>query len=310
MCFESSTLSQPNSDQDKGKVTMKIQLYSLAALVLLTACSPESATDSVPDDNSSQFGRTTLIELWERGAPAFGVFVPDERGGDAESTDGDRLPPLFTRSGGERLASNPLLDYVLLSLEQVYDLTAVENISAGLANANGVSDKTLLVRIPPIAVDGVATTRTRVAESLTAGANGIIIPHIRNPEEARMAIEFFEDMGIDVWSPANRSGSVILMLMIEDAGALAATQEITEIPGYSVLSCGIGSLARDLGDRIAAEAGCEKILDLATRAHLPSFMIASDDTVITRINEGYLGLITMGPAINETIEKGRTAAGR
>lgn len=287
---------------------MKNQTVFLAVFALFAVCSAGLVADS--DDNASQPGRTTLIELWEKGAPAFGMFVPDERSQDAESTEEERLPPLFTQAGGERLAANPLLDYVFLSLEHVYDPTAVENISAGLSNANGVSDKTLLVRLPPIAVDGAATTRKRIAESLKAGAHGIVIPHIRSPEEARMAVGFVEDMGIDVWSPANRRGSVILMLMIEDAGALAAAREIADVPGYSALSCGIGSLARDLGDRAAAEAGCEKIFQQATRAQLPSFMLARVDTVAARITEGYLGLLTMGPTANETIEKGRIAAGR
>ena len=55
-------------------------------------------------------------------------------------------------------------------------------------------------------------------------------------------MSFFEEAGADVWSPSNPDGTVIAMLMIEDPGALAAVAEIADVPGYSVLACGIGSL--------------------------------------------------------------------
>jgi 2-keto-3-deoxy-L-rhamnonate aldolase RhmA len=35
--------------------------------------------------------------------------------------------------------------------------------------------------------------------------------------------------------------------MIEDRGAVAELEAIAAVPGYSLLSCGIGSLTRDMG---------------------------------------------------------------
>ena len=105
-----------------------------------------------------------------------------------------------------------------------------------------MGSKTLLVRIPPISVDGEEAARARVVEALELGADGIVLPHVRSADEARTAVSFFDEYASNVWSPANPSGDIIAMIMIEDGGALAAVREIADTPGYSVLACGIGSL--------------------------------------------------------------------
>ncbi len=46
------------------------------------------------------------------------------------------------------------------------------------------------------------------------------------------------------------------MLMLEDPAAVAQAREVADLKGYSILACGIGSLAQALGgDRAGAEAG-------------------------------------------------------
>jgi hypothetical protein len=265
--------------------------------------STASAAGEVAAAMSSQ---TALIRLWRDGTPAFGVFVPSERERGATGPDGERLPPLHTAEGGARLAANPLLDYVFLNLEGAYDAGAVAAIAEGLRG----SDKTLLVRIPPISTDGAEAARTRVAEILAAGADGIVLPHVRSPEEARLAVSFFEDEGADVWTPENPEGTVLAMLMIEDPGALERTAEIADTPGYSVLACGIGSLTRALGDREAGEAGNLEVLAHAKRVGLPDMITANADDVGRRIDEGFLGLLMSGPEADAAIEVGRAHSGR
>lgn len=287
---------------------------ALAAIALfVSACGgDDAASDGAPEPSMSAAGpaRTTLIELWSQGTPAFGVFVPSEREMGARGPDGERLPPLYTAEGGARLAQNPLLDYVFLNLEGSYDPEAVSAIAEGLDSPDAVGDKTLLVRIPPISADGEDAARSRIAEALAAGADGIVLPHVRSPEEARMAVGFFEEAGADVWSPQNPDGTVIAMLMIEDPGALAAVEEIADLPGYSVLACGIGSLTQALGDRQAAEAGNLEVLMHATRVGLPDMITANADDVAQRVDEGFLGLLMSGPEADAHIEVGRAAAGR
>ena len=253
---------------------------------------------------------TPLIEVWTGGLPAFGVFVPSEQ--PRRDADGNRLPPHYTLDGAERLGRDPLLDYLFLNLEGAYDARAVDTLVAGLARVSAEKRPTLLVRIPPIEREGEQAARARVHDALTRGADGIVLPHIRSPEEAQVAVRFFEEVEADVWSPANPDGRIIAMLMIEDPGALEAAEAIAETPGYSVLSCGIGSLTGALGnDRDAGETAAEVVLDHATRVGMPSMMTANRSNIARRIEQGYLGLLLqMGDDTAETIQLGRAAAGR
>ena len=84
-----------------------------------------------------------------------------------------------------------------------------------------------------------------------------------------MAISFFHDIGADVWSPSNRTGRVIAMLMVEDPGAVAVAVKIADLGGASApppWPCGIGSLTAALGgDREAAEEGNQQVLAAVVR---------------------------------------------
>lgn len=274
------------------------------AVTSVTGCASAGAPDGTSEADQAA-PRTALIELWDAGVPAFGVFVPSERERGARGPDGERLPALYTVEGGRRLAANPLLDYVFLNLESSYDPEAISEIAEGLAG-----EKTLLVRIPPISAEGEGAARLRVAEAFERGADGVVIPHVRSPAEARMAVDFFEGIGAEVWSPRNPDGAVIAMIMIEDGGALEAVQEIADTPGYSVLACGIGSLRGALGDRDAAEAGNLEVLRHATRVGVPDMITANSDDVAQRIEEGFLGLLMNGTEADAHITVGRAAAGR
>lgn len=254
-----------------------------------------------------------MISLWTEGTPVFGIFVPNERppvpgGGRGGGAGANRPPPLYTVEGGAALAANPLLDYAFLNLEGAYDAEAVAAIAEGLKGGGSENAKALLVRIPPISRDGEETARQRVAEALSSGADGIVIPHVRSPAEARAAVSFFA--GHDVWTPDNPDGDVLAMLMIEDRGALEAVQEIADVEGFSVLACGIGSLTLDLGDRVAGEAGNQEVLRHAKRVGLPDMITANADDVGQRIDEGFLSLLMSGPQADEHIRVGRAAAGR
>lgn len=266
----------------------------------------------MPDDTSAVDAESTsrLIELWSASTPAFGVFVPNERPRGEVAPDGSRLPPLYTAEGGASLGKNPLLDYLFLNLEGNYDTDAVAAIAEGLGRSDEDGRPSLLVRIPPIERDGAQAARARVIESLQLGADGIVIPHVRSAEEALLAVSFFTDAGVSVWSPDNPDGEKLAMIMIEDAGALAAAAEIADTPGYSVLACGIGSLSRDLGSREAGEAGTQEVLQQSARVGLPNMITADAQDVEQRLEEGFLGLLMSGPSADEAIRIGRLAVGR
>ena len=257
--------------------------------------------------------QNVVIDLWAQGKPAFGVYAPNERPGPRGEVAGGQppQPAVYTRGGGETLAMNRLYDFVFLNLEGNYDPAAVTAMVEGLRSPKAVGRKTLIVRIPPIDKEGAEATRARVKEILAAGADGVTIPHIRNVAEAKQAIGFFHDAKANVWSPSNPTGETLAMLMLEDAGAVAQAKQIADLDGYSILACGIGSLAQALGgDRAAAEAGTQKVLGEAKRAKLADMLTANTQDVAQRVREGFLALLMQGARADEAITLGLAAAGR
>ena len=257
--------------------------------------------------------KNAVIDLWAQGKPAFGVYAPNERPGPrgAEAGGQPPQPAVYTRGGGETLAMNRLYDFVFLNLEGNYDPAAVTAMVEGLRSPKAVGRKTLIVRIPPIDKEGAEVTRARVKEILAAGADGITIPHIRNVAEAKQAIGFFRAAKANVWSPSNPKGETLAMLMLEDPDAVAQAKQIADLDGYSILACGIGSLAQALGgDRAAAEAGTQKVLGEAKRAKLADMLTANTQDVAQRVREGFLALLMQGARADEAITLGLAAAGR
>lgn len=286
----------------------------LLTLVLVlfasAACADPEPPAAETEESVTPSPRPDVLDLWERGVPAFGIFVPDERprGEDGEFEGPDRL---FTEEGGARLAQNPLYDYLFLDLEREYDADVVRRISQGLRSAEADERTALLVRIPPLVDAGDEVTRARIEEILDLGADGVVLPHIRDVEEARRAAGFFEDAGADVWSPANPEGTTIAMFMLEDPDAVAQAGPIADLPGYSILACGIGSLTGALGgDREAAEEGTQHVLEEARRAGLPNMITANAENVDQRIQQGFLALLASGPQADEVIEIGRAVSSR
>ncbi len=278
-------------------------LLSLLLAMLLSALSPARLAAQT----------STALSIWKSGGSAFGMFVPSERAPGATDANGKRLPPLYTEAGARALAANPLLDYLFLNLEGAYDENAVRALVAGIKSGGASRRPTLLVRIPTIEAAGADSTRVRVKQALALGADGVVIPHVRSAAEAKLAVSFFSEARANVWSPANKSGTVIAMLMVEDKGAIVDMSAIAAVPGYSLLSCGIGSLTRDMGgDGPGAEAACKQVRDLSEQAGMPSMMTATAASIGDRITQGYRGLLMSGSAeqASAIIRAGLPATGR
>ena len=263
---------------------MKTRVASLTPVLLLFASA-----------SSAQ-----VLDLWPQGKVAFGVYAPSEapRGS----------PPMYTADGAAKVAANPLYDFVFLNLEGAYDPAAVKAYGHGLKKA---SRKTLIVRIPPVSKDGAEVTKARVKEVLDAGADGVTIPHVRDLDEAKLALTFFEAAKANVWSPSNPKGTRLAMLMLEDPKAIAQRKAIADLKGLSILACGIGSLAQALGgDRAGAEAGTQQVLAETQRVRIANMLPASAKDVEQRVKEGFSAILGQGPQADEMIKIGRAAAGR
>lgn len=250
--------------------------------------------------------RPGLIKLWKSGLAAFGEYATPRH---EQGKENSQEAPLFTTQMGRDLAANPLLDFVFLNLEQQYNADSVHGASEGLRHDGADNAKELLVRIPPIHEAGIEVSRARAHEALALGANGVVLPHIRSAEEARIAVSFFEDY--NVWSPANPDGEIIVMLLIEDPKVFKELEEIVNIPGYSSLACGIGSLTAALGgDREAAEILNQQVLAASTRVGMVDLITANEQSMELRVKQGFLGLLPIGPNQDVSIQIGRKATGR
>ena len=323
---------------------MKLKIAGTLAVcfVLLAGCGRTSEAPAEAEPAADTGQENAMIDLWEQDEIAFGILVPNEApppppGEGRGRGRGPRPPAVYTAQGGEALARSPLYDFVFLNLEGRYDAGAISAISEGLRSPRAVSRKTLLVRIPPISNEdaGAEVTRARVKEALDLGADGVVLPHVRNIEEVQLAVSYFAEAGADVWSPANPAGEILAMLMLEDPAAVAQAAEIADLGGFSALSCGCGSLSgaisRELlGDanpanisdeeraaaraeaQVEAEVGNQKVLAEARRAGLANMTVASLDDIEQRVGEGFSAFVMLRPAsdADPIIELGRTTAGR
>ncbi len=261
-----------------------------------------------------------VLDLWMAGKPAFGVFVPNEAavagraGGACRAGRGEpgapRPKPVYTKAGGEKLAANPLYDYVFLNLEGSYDADAIKAIADGLRSPQAVSRKTLIVRIPPFH-DDAAAGAAHIKEAFSLGADGVTVPHVESIDQAKRVLQAFQAAKVSVWSPSNPGGEKIAMLMIEDPGALAQVKQFADLKGISVLACGIGSITQALGgDRAKGEDATQQVLAETKRAKIPNMLTANSGDVEKRIKEGFLALLMQGAQADEAIKIGRAAAGR
>ena len=275
---------------------------------------------------SAQRSSNSLIDLWSQGKHAFGVFVPNEAArsgapgapgaagavgapGAAGAGQRQRMKPVYTEAGGEKLAANPLYDFVFLNLEGSYDGAAVKAIANGLRKGAGTR-KSLIVRVPAFHEDP-AQGRVRLREVFAAGADGITFPHVETVDEAKQILAAAQAEKVNVWSPDNPKGDKILMMMLEDPKAVAQAAEIASLKGYSLLACGIGSLRGALkGDAAGAEAGVQKVLAETKRTKLVNMLTATTQDVEQRVKEGFLGILAQGQNQDEAIQIGRKAAGR
>ena len=317
-------------------------LFLMMAVLVAAGCAGEApdegpAADAAPADTPHQ---NALLDLWEDGTTAFGVYVPNEaqlaqaaaaargeggRGARGGRGRGQRPPAVYTAEIGRQLAENPLYDYAFLNLEGNYSFDAVTAIVEGLRSPTAVGHIALLVRIPPLEDDGPEVTLQRIQEIYAAGADGVVMPMVRNLEEAETLVGFFEEAsGGDIWSPQNPGGEKVGMLMLEDPEVVEQLDDIIALGNYSVLACGIGSMTGAIrssmeGDdedairEAASEAGQElnmRILNAAIGAGYADMITTGTSNVERQVEEGFLALLATGSTPDEAIRLGLAAAGR
>lgn len=104
-----------------------------------------------------------------------------------------------------------------------------------------------------------------LARVLDCGAEGVVVPHVETPEEARLIVEKCRFLPLgkrSLPSPLARLGfrvppaaemmaeierDTVVVLMIESALGVANTEAIAAVPGVDVLMIGANDLAADMG---------------------------------------------------------------
>jgi 4-hydroxy-2-oxoheptanedioate aldolase len=226
--------------------------------------------------------RKNLVkEKLRRGDPSIGTWV---------STGSPLVAEILAHSG---------LDWLTIDME--HNAIDMESLLACFY-AIGTTDTMPFVRVPwndPQVLKRV----------LDVGAYGVVVPNIKTPEEAELAVqacryapEGFRGVGgvrgrlyggPDYFEKANEE--ICVVLMIEDTEAVRRIAEICTVPGIDVLFIGPNDLASSLGvpggydnrhpDHVAAVG---QVLDTARRFNIPAGIhCGSADEVNRRIEQGF-----------------------
>ncbi|WP_419950083.1 aldolase/citrate lyase family protein [Candidatus Palauibacter sp.] len=229
-----------------------------------------------------------IVERLAAGDAIFGLFSGDH-----------------TAEAGVAMAGTRPLDFVFYSLESgPFDIPALENYAAGMAEASGHdAPHPMLLRIPPIR-DGHDEARDRAAQGLAAGVSGIVYPHVETAEEAALAVDA---LGDGAW-PGNPDGHLISFLLIEDQVGIDNVREIVSTPGVSAVSPGPGDLRRVYdGDMERVEEAIQIVLAACLEFDVPCGVTANAGDVGMRIEQGFRVIIATQP---EAVAAGMAAAGR
>lgn len=181
------------------------------------------------------------------------------------------------------------VDLLCLDAEHApFDRLAIDSCVMA-ARAAGLA---VLVRTPTAAHE-------HILNALDCGADGVLLPHIRSPDEAREAVAAthygrggrgyagssraagYGLVGIPDHLAASAERSVAIA-QIEDVEAVEAVDAIAAVPGLDALFVGRIDLTIALGesdpDAAAVVAAVERVLVAGKRANLPVGMFAPRET--------------------------------
>jgi 2-keto-3-deoxy-L-rhamnonate aldolase RhmA len=172
-------------------------------------------------------------------------------------------------------------DYVVLDAE--HGAHSFEALDALILTAYA-SNITPIVRINE-------NTPGLIMRVLDIGAQGVLVPHIRNADDARRAVSaaFYPPEGSRGIGPNRGSqfgaipndeyfksinDEVAVMLMMEEADAVEAIDAITDVKGITALSIGLSDLSGSLGvpgqaNHPAVQAAVDKLMGMAARKGIP-----------------------------------------
>ncbi|MFC1607105.1 HpcH/HpaI aldolase/citrate lyase family protein [Candidatus Latescibacterota bacterium] len=240
--------------------------------------------------------------------------------------------------------NRPMIDFILVAMEHYpYDIKGLRAFIAGLnskrevlAKGNLQSSLAVFVRIPE---EGADPVHARIKQVLDVGAHGVVVPHVRNAEEARKIVRacryvrpkgspYREPQGTrgfspaipayfwgvsneeyyrraDVW-PLNPDGDIMVIVMIEDTEGVRNVDDIVKVPGIGAIFFGPGDYTVSSGNQGNENFDVNEALHTVKRAcdnaGVPLIYFAGPDNIKEMVRENHRMLI-IGSDIDKT---GRT----
>lgn len=284
-------------------------LFQALLLILALGAAPLCAAQSGTRVNK-------LIELFERGQPAFGLLSFN-----------------YSLDTARSLADSEL-DFILIDMEHApFDVERLRLFLLGMTNKRAIIEKGNLqpdvvpfVRIP--AAGGSAELVAQAKQVLDVGVYGIMFPAIHNREQAELAIRATrypqrigapdrEPAGLrgrnpsnavwywgipdymaraDVW-PLDPQGELLAILFIESPEGVANIGEIIAVPGLGGIFIGPSDLSTSMGHASPAapevEAAIQTVLAACLEHDVPCAITTNAGNVQQRINQGFR-FVTVG----------------
>jgi 4-hydroxy-2-oxoheptanedioate aldolase len=252
-----------------------------------------------------------VIQLLEkREQPPLGIFASN-----------------ISARGGASIASSGL-DFVIIDFEHSpYDPSRLESYLLGMIDKRRIASTgrlqpavTPMVRLPS---NGGERVEYMIKQVLDLGAMGVVVPHIRNRDDALAAVRAMrysqrkgdqaqEPRGhrgvgygwaarywglpaadyvarADLW-PLDPAGDLLLWCMIENVEGVAAAREIAATPGLGGIFVGPSDLAVSLGvtERDPElESAIQKVADACKSAGVPCGTLVSAAGVEGRLRQGF-----------------------
>lgn len=233
----------------------------------------------------------------------------------------------------EEAMNKPMLDFILIAMEHYpYDISELRAFTLGLNSKREVLTKGNLqpslatfVRLP---VEGSDPVHAMIKQVLDAGVHGVVIPHVRTPEEALKIVgacryvrpenspskeprgsrgyapaiaaylwglsadEYYRRA--DVW-PLNPDGDILVILMIEDLEGVKNIEDILKVPGIGAVLFGPSDYTIASGnfgnESFDVSEALNEVKRACDAANVPLIGFSNIGNIAQKVDENYRMLI-------------------
>jgi 4-hydroxy-2-oxoheptanedioate aldolase len=315
-----------------GRIVMRLCRTFLIATVLSIslfsgACVSAQPTANVNENKYIHFNK--IIDKLERDRLVTGIWLSNLHPATAIGLSRFNRQPTYEES-----VTKPMIDFILVDMEhEPFDVAALRNFLLAcnsrrdlLVKGNLQPNYAVLVRIPQ---DADGPIGWMIKQVLDAGAHGVIVPHVRNAQDAERVVSACrypqpKDSKIarpqgargggprlcsylwglssrgyveraDVW-PLNPKGDLMSIMMIEDEEGVENIEEILSVKGVGAVMFGPFdySFAAGVGTKQRHPKVIEalnKVKQACDRRDVPLIGFAQPDNIADKLKQDYKMLL-------------------